>query len=69
MQPPAVLLASLDADLLETLQSASGFNRAQFDRHIQPLVDRLAECVQALPLSRDAYCEQGGHCASASSAG
>ncbi|MGT2455690.1 TraI domain-containing protein [Cupriavidus basilensis] len=60
MQPPAMLLASLGADLLETLQSASGFNRSQFERHIQPLVDRLAECVQALPLSPDAYCERGG---------
>ncbi|MCP3023788.1 TraI domain-containing protein [Cupriavidus basilensis] len=59
-QSSIALLTSLEGDLVETLRSASGFNTAQFDRHIQPLVDRLAECVQALPLSRDAYCEQGG---------
>ena len=59
-QSSIALLTSLEGDLVETLRSASGFNSAQFDRHIQPLVDRLAECVQALPLSPDAYCEKSG---------
>ncbi|KJK21082.1 hypothetical protein UB46_29365 [Burkholderiaceae bacterium 16] len=60
IQAPEALLATLDAELLETLHSASGFSRALFDSHIQPLLDRLAECVQSLPLSRDAYSERGG---------
>lgn len=60
IQPIDALLATLDAELLETLHSASGFSRALFDSHIQPLLDRLAECVQSLPLSRDAYNEPGG---------
>ncbi|MFJ1258392.1 TraI domain-containing protein [Cupriavidus sp. CuC1] len=60
IQPIDALLATLDAELLETLRSASGFSRALFDSHIQPLLDRLAECVQSLPLSRDAYNEPGG---------
>lgn len=59
-QSSATLLSSLGSDLLDTLQSASGFNRAQFDRHVQPLLDRLAMCVLSLPLARDAYCEHGG---------
>ncbi|MGT2460251.1 TraI domain-containing protein (plasmid) [Cupriavidus basilensis] len=60
MQTPTDLVTSLGSDLLDTLQSASGFNASQFGRHVQPLLDRLAECVQSLPLSRDAYCEHTG---------
>lgn len=58
--PPADLLREIDPEIIENLRSASGFKSTVFEQHLQPVILRLAECVQTLPLSRDAFPEARG---------